>query len=398
VVRGALALGLALAAAQAAAAAPASQAVAAPASPPIPPPAPAAPLVVPPPAPAAATFEPEVLVEVHAAPRVDDASDVARDAPGVEDDRLARARLRWALLGAHGRVGGVFSYRLQLAAREGAELDDGRLRPAGTHLRLAEAAYAPGPWFVAAAGEMVVPFGRLRLTELADLDFLERPRFVEQLTPGHRVGGALRGDLGMLSYELSMQRARPTVPTTAPAAPGTDYDGALVVGRLEVRPVGPIGRAPAGTDVGPWEDRVRVAVGVAGLYNSGSVNSRAGLAADAVVRWRALTLAADVIYLSASADAVAGTRRSLGVNAEAGLVVRRHLQLHARYEWSDGALGADPLQTELPQEWAARVGAALLLARDRVRLLAEYVHRGSTLPTGAAGTADAVLLGARASY
>jgi hypothetical protein len=336
------------------------------------------------------TFEPHVLVDLQAAPAPDDAPDVGWQPRATGDDRAAVARVRRATLGASGRLPGPFAYRLTVATWDGAELDDGRLRTARARLLDTWVALAPGPWLVVAAGELPVGVMRARLADPADEPLFDRPRFVDRLTPDRRLGGAVWGDLGMVGYRLGVARA---IPTWDGAGADWPWGGALLAGRVELQPIGPLRVANARN---PWFDRARLAIGVAALYEVGGDLQRLALSADLGFAWRHLALRGEFLFVRVTASGA--ERRSVGFYLEGTWRVWRFVEVAARHEWSDGNTRDDPFGSDLPREWATTVGAAVLLADDLVRLGVAYVHRESTLPSGRSGTADAVLLGVRGRY
>ncbi|MBI5480739.1 MAG: hypothetical protein HY906_17910 [Deltaproteobacteria bacterium] len=368
----------------AAASQPSGATAAPPASSPAPPPA------APPPARRKLTFEPHVLVDLQAAPFPDDAPDVGQHPHATGDDRAGVARVRRAWLGASGRLPGPFAYRLSFATWDGAEVDDGRLRTARMRLLDTWVALAPGPWLAVGAGELPVGFMRARLAETADEPLFERPRFVDRLTPDRRLGGAAWGDLGMIGYRLGVYRA---VPTWAGEGASWPWDGPLVAGRLEIQPIGPL-RVTRPCD--PWFDRARVAIGAAALYGPGRDLQRLAFAADLSFAWRHLLLRGEALFVRVTA--AGAERRSFGFFVEGTYRVWRFVEVEARHEWSDGNTRDDPFGSDLPREWATTVGAALLLAEDRVRLGVAYVHREGSLPSGPSGAADAALFGVRGRY
>jgi hypothetical protein len=367
---------------------PTSLPAAAAATPAAPPPTP------PPPAPSRArrtlSFEPHLLLDLRGAPSPDDAPDVGTAPRVIGDDRAAVARVRRAYLGGSGRLPGPFAYRLTFAAWDGAELDDGQLRTARARLLDTWVALAPGPWLAVGAGELPVGCMRARLVDEAEQALLERPRFVDRLTPDRRLGGAVWGDLGMIGYRVGVYRA---VPTWAGEGATWPWDGALLAGRIELQPIGPV-RVKSPHD--PWFDRARVAIGAAALYGPGRDLHRLTVAADITCTWRHLRLTGEGLFVRVTA--AGAERRSFGFFVEGSYRVWRFLEVEARHEWSDGNTRDDPFGADLPREWATTVGVALPLADDHVRLGAAYVHRESTLPSGPSGTADAVLFGLRGRY
>jgi hypothetical protein len=358
-------------------------------APPVAAPAPARP-ATPPPARHGFTFEPDFLIDLEATPAPDDAPEVGARPHVVGDDRTAVARVRRAWLGASGRLPGPFAYRLSLAAWDGAELDDGQLRTARMRLLDTWVALKPGPWLFVGAGELPVGLMQARLAATAEQPFFERPRFVDRLTPDHRLGGAAWGDLGMVTYRLGVYRAVPTWAGEGSAGP---WDGPLVVGRVELQPIGPVRVRSTGD---PWFGRARLAVGAAVLYGPEHDRDRLAIAANLGFAWRHLQLRGEVLFVRVTAGAA--ERRSFGFFVEGTYRLWRYLEVAARHEWSDGNTRDDPFGSDLPREWATTLGAALLLAEDHLRLGVAYTHRESSLPSGPSGTADAVLFGLRGTY
>ena len=98
-----------------------------------------------------------------------------------------------------------------------------------------------------------------------DLQLPERPFAVFAsdeggLVPERRLGATLEADLGMVTYDVGFFRG-------AEGHSDDSGEGYLVAARLELLPLGPIGRTESALDEGdPWFDWPRLALGGSFVY------------------------------------------------------------------------------------------------------------------------------------
>jgi hypothetical protein len=248
-------------------------------------------------------------------------------------------------------------------------------------------------------GQYFVPFDRLRTVRELALQLADRPRPVGELALDRDVGVTLYSDrlLGSpLAYRLGMFGGNGINRATATAEVGP-----LVVGRLELRPLGPIDD----DSEGDLERRAKpgLALGVAGAvnFNTDRTRSTTGgrfaettsyyhLAADAVFKWQGVALQLEYLWRGASkhqlateVDGVVLTeyaRRGSGWIAQASYTFDPPFELVGRASRMFAPSGSDPKLVDeierLGQEYAA--GANYYLTGHQLKLQADWIGRSGT--------------------
>jgi len=216
-------------------------------------------------------------------------------------------------------------------------------------------------WAVLGAGLGKVPFSRSNLTQSHDLQLPERPFAVESseqggLVPERRLGATLEADLGMVGYHLGLFRG-------AEGHSDDEGEGYLVVARLELLPLGPIGRAESALDEGdPWFDWPRLALGGSFVYQDREHADRVAGQGDLWFKFYGFSLGGEVL---AGETAVSDqpARDLLSAYGQAGLfIVPDLVEVVARHDWTDGGVSATP------------GGASLFLWKGRIKLQASHTH------------------------
>ncbi len=249
------------------------------------------------------------------------------------------------------------------------------------------------------AGQFFVPFDRLRTVREFALQLADRPRPVGELTLDRDVGIQLYSDrfLGAtspLAWRVGLFGGGGI------NLADTRTPGALLVGRLELRPLGPIDddsegdlerRAAPGLALGiaaarNWNsNRLR---STTGTRFTGGVTDHLHLAADAVFKWRGVALQGEYLWKRASVNAISSTRpdgtplieptRSAhGWIAQASYTFQPPVELVARVSQLFPLRGTDPsLISELDrlgQETA--LGANYYLNGHRFKVQADWIVR-----------------------
>lgn len=248
-------------------------------------------------------------------------------------------------------------------------------------------------------GQYFVPFDRLRTVREFALQLAERPRPVAELTLDRDVGLSLYsdkflGDDSPLAYRLGIFGGGGINLTT-----GRD-PGALVVGRLELRPLG----ALDDDSEGDLDRRAKpaIALGVAGAINinSNRMRSTTGAtflggttdyyhaAADMVFKWRGFALQAEYLYKSAYFDVIRSTgadgsalneatRSGQGWITQASYLFELPIEVVGRLSGLYAFEGTDPLfVTELDrfgQEVAA--GVNYYFNKHRFKVQGDWIAR-----------------------
>lgn len=213
-------------------------------------------------------------------------------------------------------------------------------------------------------GQMFVPFDRLRTIREFALQLPDRPRVVSELTLDRDLGAYaysdhLGGERSIVAYRLGVFGGSGIHQLTA------HPPGGMVVGRLELRPLGPVDD----DSEGDLERRREpgLALGVAGAYDLGSTRARsttstvytAGtadylhLAADAVFQWRGFAWENELVLRDASEDVLRGedddgnpiveyTRSGWGFVSQPSLMLSSRFELAARYGRLAAREGTDP--------------------------------------------------------
>ena len=168
------------------------------------------------------------------------------------------------------------------------------------------------------AGQFFVPFDRLRTVREFALQLADRPRPVGELTLDRDVGVTLYsdrflGDRSPVAWRLGVFGGGGTNLSAA------KEPGALLVGRIELRPLGAIdddsegdlerrkkpGLAIGGAFARNWNtNRLR---STSGATFSGGTTDYSHAAADAVLKWSGLALQAEYLWRRASIDQILST-------------------------------------------------------------------------------------------
>ncbi len=254
--------------------------------------------------------------------------------------------------------------------------------------------FTQNPNLMVRVGQAFVPFDRLRTIREFALQLPDRPRVISEF--------ALDRDLGVVVGSDRLGGADSVVAYRLGVFGGSGIHqldarppGGLFVGRVEVRPLGPIDDDSEG-------DLARrtapgLALGVAGAFNHGSARARGTTstvyelgttdythaAADAVFKWRGLAVEAEWILREASVDHIDGvdeagvaaveyTRSGWGVVTQASYMVAPQVEVAARYARLGAFDGTDPtlLATVAEQPNEATVGANLYLNGHKFKVQA----------------------------
>lgn len=213
-------------------------------------------------------------------------------------------------------------------------------------------------------GQTFVPFDRLRTIREFALQLPDRPRSISEFALDRDLGvyaysDHLGGDDSPVAYRLGVFGGS-GIHQLAAHAPG-----GLVVGRVELRPLGPIDDDSEG-DLARHA-RPGLALGLAAAYNAASTRARSTtstvylggtadylhLAADAVFKWRGFAWEGEFILRDASEDALTSTtadgaarveytRSGWGLVAQPSLLLTDRVEVAARYGRIAAAEGTDP--------------------------------------------------------
>jgi hypothetical protein len=207
------------------------------------------------------------LVQVHAA------AFAGRDSL-IENGDLADEggfRLRRARLGVSARFGenvGIY-LAANLLSSDG---DVGTVSDATLSYSFAE-------WFSVSAGLGKLPFSRAALESSRQLLSIERPLSVSRIVPSRRLGLTAEGRLfdDRFAYLIGIENA------TEGFAFGNRFGGFLYAARLIGSPWG-----LASTD--DRDDRFRISIAAAALYENGPATRTVGFAADLLATWYGASL------------------------------------------------------------------------------------------------------------
>jgi hypothetical protein len=217
-------------------------------------------------------------------------------------------------------------------------------------------------------GQMFVPFDRLRTIREFSLQLPDRPRVVSELTLDRDVGAYLYsdhlgGDRSPLAYRLGVFGGG------GPNNAGPHELGGLVVGRVELRPLGPIDDDSEG-DLDRREE-AGLALGVGAAYNLNTPRARSTtstvyeggtadylhLAADVVFKARGFAIEGEVVYRDAAQDEIVSvddagaeviehTRSGWGAVVQPSLLLTEKVELAARYGRMTADEATDPAFVE----------------------------------------------------
>lgn len=201
-------------------------------------------------------------------------------------------------------------------------------------------------------GQYFVPFDRARTNRESSLQLVDRQQMVTELNLDRDVGVTLHSQdflgTGVLNYALGVFGGSGRNRT------GEEQMGFLYTARLGVRPMGPFDDDSEG-DLKRLDDP-RLSVGVAGAYNQNTNRNRSTLgstyqlgtfdyfhaAADAVLKFRGLSVLAEALYRKSPQDSRTGlvdgeplteyTRSGWGYLAQAGYMLTDELEVVGRYD------------------------------------------------------------------
>jgi hypothetical protein len=227
-------------------------------------------------------------------------------------------------------------------------------------------------------GQIFVPFDRLRTIREFALQMPDRPKVVSELTLDRDIGvyaysDHLGGEGSPIAYRLGVFGGSGIHQLTA------HPPGALFVGRVEVRPLGPIDDDSEG-DL-QRRDAAGLALGVGAAYNLGATRARSTtstvfeggttsylhLAGDVVFKARGFAWASEVVLRRASddelvsvgddgAEQVEFTRSGWGVVTQPSMMLSDRVDLVARYGRLAAFDGTDPTYLDEVAARANEVG------------------------------------------
>jgi hypothetical protein len=246
------------------------------------------------------------------------------------------------------------------------------------------------------AGQFFVPFDRMRTVRELALQMTDRPVPVGELTLDRDVGVTLSSDsfLGPLAWRLGVFGGGGTNLTLA------KRPGALVVGRIELRPLGPVDD----DSEGDLERRRRPGVAMGGSFaanlNTNRLRSTTGAtfvggttsylhaAADAVLKWRGIALQGEYLWRGASVDAIDSTgedgapRTEYTRSAYAWIVQASYafdppFEIVGRLSRMYPRAGTDPKFVAEVQSRGQEVGVGLnyYFNKHRLKLQADWIAR-----------------------
>ncbi len=253
-------------------------------------------------------------------------------------------------------------------------------------------------------GQFFVPFDRARTTREFGLQFVDRQNVVRELSLDRDVGimfssNDFLGQKGRLGYHLFAGGGE------GRNRFGGQKVGPLVVGRLVARPFGPFDDDLEGDLT--RDKRARLAVGVAGAYNSetnrpsstfgtpftlGTTNY-AHAAVDAVFKLRGFSFFAEALYRRANTDHLDGvvdtkpvrewTRTGYGYFTQAGMMVEKRVEIVARWEQLFVDTTSDPAFLKTQRTLGKQVGggANLYLNGHFFKIQADYFYQFGDHPS-----------------
>jgi hypothetical protein len=266
------------------------------------------------------------------------------------------------------------------------------------------------------AGQFFVPFDRLRTVREFALQLADRPIPVSELTLDRDTGVALYSDrfLGTpLAWRVGAFGGGGTNQLN-----GKDFGG-LVVGRLEVRPLGALDDESEGDLERRTSPRLAFGVAAAQNWNTNRVRSTTGAtfsggttdyrhtAADLVFKWRGFAVQAEYLRKLADVDTIQSTsdgkpvteytRSGHGWILQASYVFRRPLEVVGRLSRLDTLARTDPKLIAEVDKRSNEVAAGLnyYFNGHALKLQADWIARTSAqLDLGAADHVVHVLLDA----
>jgi hypothetical protein len=248
-------------------------------------------------------------------------------------------------------------------------------------------------------GQHFVPFDRLRTIREWGLQMADRPRPVAELTLDRDVGATLYsdhlfGDRSPLAYRLGVFSGGGIHATAAKEV------GALLVGRLELRPLGEIDDDVEGDLDRRPDPRVAIGGAFAANLSSNRVRSTTGgtfaggttdflhAATDLVFKWRGVALQAEYLWKQASEDTIESvddegeplteaTRSAHGWVLQASYVFPEPIEVVGRLSRLVAHRGTDPQLVTESIALGQEVGAGLnyYVLGHRFKLQADWIAR-----------------------
>lgn len=247
-------------------------------------------------------------------------------------------------------------------------------------------------------GQYFVPFDRARTNREFALHLVDRPQPISELTLDRDVGLSIYSDdLGGLGKRLAYHAG--IFGGDGRNRFGGQEPGALLVGRVVVRPFGGFDEDVEG-DV-ERQSRPRLSVGVGAAYNVDTARQRstygapltagtldyAHFAADAVFKTHGFFVLAEYVYRDAQgAESLAGTangmpvtewaRSGQGYLVQVGQLVTRQVELVGRWSQLFAKDGTDPAYRKKVEESGRELvgGANLYLNGHQLKLQADYSY------------------------
>jgi len=250
-------------------------------------------------------------------------------------------------------------------------------------------------------GQYFVPFDRLRTVRESALELADRARPVAELTLDRDVGITLYsntflGDASPLALRLGVFGGGGPNLTTG------KEPGALAVGRVELRPLGPIDDDADGDLERRPAPRLALGAGAARNWNTDRVRSTTGAtfaggttdydhaAVDLVFKWQGLALQAEHVWRVASVNTLTSlddtgepltehTRSGRGFIVQASYVFDPPIQFVGRYSQLHAASGTDPAFAREVDRFGREVAAGVnyYVNGHKLKLQADVISRMS---------------------
>lgn len=295
---------------------------------------------------------------------------VGDDAHVMDGDTLSRDgfRIRRARLGLEGKLLEEWEYGLELDL---IDEDAG-----GNALLDAWITWRPCGYAFVEVGAGKLPFSRILIKSSADMQFIERPVWVNveranenyMLDPGRQVGVTVGGEVSLLRYAVGVYNGAPGFST------GDLNDGLMYVARLGVG-MGEMGRAEADLDRGGlrWE------LGVNGYLNQAQASEIRAAGIDLGVKFEGISFYAEVLWAKSvpatRPEGISGTldeTETWGMAAQAGYLLPfsfADLEIACRFAITDDNVHVDN-EGDL---WELTAGLNAYLAGDRLKAMINYV-------------------------
>jgi Phosphate-selective porin O and P len=249
------------------------------------------------------------------------------------------------------------------------------------------------------AGQFFVPFDRLRTVREFALQMADRPAPVNEFTLDRDVGimfysDSFLGDHSPLAWRIGVFGGGGTNLSTAKKA------GGLFVGRLELRPLGPIDDDSEGDQDRRRKPGLAMGVGYALNLNTNRLRSTTGatfaggttdyehLAADLVFKWRGFALQAEHVWRAATVDRIESTkadgsalteytRSGRGWVLQGSYTFKPPFEIVARLTRSYAATNTDPalIKDFSTRPYEVGTGFNYYLNGHRLKLQADWIAR-----------------------